>query len=134
MTANTFPPDCSLHFHLLNRVHVFGPIFGWCPFYQFCFWCAFGVSSLFTKPKVLDHISHLFPKGFYSFTSSIKVHDLFWVNLCTSGRITLKFSFLPVGCPTGSVSLIEKAFFHWITFAVFVKKKNQISIILWVYF
>ena len=24
--------------HLLNRVHVFGPVFGWRPFHQFCFW------------------------------------------------------------------------------------------------
>ena len=94
-----------------------------------CFW------SHITLHKAQSPESHLlffFPKGFYSFTFYIKVHDLFWVNLCTSWRITLKFSFLPVDVQLIQCRLLKKLSF--IELLSQFLSKNQISIILRVYF
>lgn len=58
-----------------------------------CFWSHV---TLHKAQSPESHFLFFFSKGFYSFTFYVKVHDLFWVNLCTSGIITLTFSFLPV--------------------------------------
>ena len=127
MATNIFLPDCSLHVHLLNRVHVFGPVFGWRPFHQFCFWWIVLLVSHHSSKSPKSWITSLifFSKGFYSFTFYIKVHDLFWVNLCTSWRITLKFSFLPVDVQLIQCRLLKKLSFIELLSQFLSKKSDQ---------